>query len=430
MQLRTCLLLAMVLSTAPAKLTGSLSGTNSRRRPSDKALSVLDDEEEDIDDDIYRTDSTGCPVPFGGRCLCHMSTYQRHEKYVVNCTNTGFTDAECLSALPDNAEVLIFTGNFIDSLPPNTFGTESNFENLETIDLSNNGIKEIDGQSFHRVANVKTLILNHNSLYIVDSNHHPRVFSNFINLESLHLTNAFTEEVDSNWYLISLEIIFQSSMLTRLKKLHLEQNEIWNFGDSRTFCDLPALQHLYLGNNRLTGIQLDLICLKDLSYLDLEYNSIRRLDGNATALLDQLAARTSNFAVKLTGNPFVCDCKIQPLYDWLMTTNTRVMGHSEYRCFDGHPSTNKHAPIMQLRNMECAPKPAPESRTSASSVVLGLAVFAACVVLGVVIFRQRRRLLAGAAAVPPQLQTAIQSVKRARQYTSIEPEEATQEVQV
>jgi hypothetical protein len=48
-----------------------------------------------------------------------------------------------------------------------------------------------------------------------------RVFSNFENLEELHLTNAFTEQIDSKWYLSSLKDIFVSSNLTKLKKLHL-----------------------------------------------------------------------------------------------------------------------------------------------------------------------------------------------------------------
>ena len=53
------------------------------------------------------------------------------------------------------------------------------------------------------------------------------MFSNFYNLEALHLTNAFTEAVDSKWYLGDLKEIFLNSNMTKLKKLHLEQNEIW-----------------------------------------------------------------------------------------------------------------------------------------------------------------------------------------------------------
>ncbi|XP_037082864.1 SLIT and NTRK-like protein 3 [Pollicipes pollicipes] len=417
---------------------GEGRGTNSITHASHSSIPLpgndeedVDDDDDYIDDDIYKVDSTGCPVPFGGRCRCAMAMYQKAEKYVVNCTNTGFTNVSVLNALPDNTEVLIFTGNFLDILPPNLFGTEWNFEDMETIDMSNNGIKEIDGQAFHRVSFVKTLILNHNSLYIVDSKHHPRVFSNLISLESLHLTNAFTENVDSDWYMSSLEIIFKTSMLTRLKKLHLEQNELRGVRDPKIFCTLPSLEHLYLGSNRLTDIDLDLLCLQRLAYVDLEYNSILRLDSNATALLDKLTARNANFAVKLVGNPFFCDCKIKPFYRWLLMTETRALYHESYRCFDGKPASNRDVPVMQLKHMECdRASPAPVARTSSASLVLGVLVFAMCVLLSVVIYMQRHRLVRRAKSIQPQLQTAIQNVKRARQYTNIERDEEAPEVSV
>jgi len=447
MRLLVLLLLVLVVGTVTAKLSKTKLKLNassknellSRKDKINQATKTIypkipgddgDDDDEDIDDDVYRTDSTGCPVAFDGRCQCRMAMYLRNQvdKYVVNCTNTGFTNASMLEALPDNTEVLIFTGNFIPVLPINVFGTESDFDDLETIDMTNNGIKEIDGQSFHRVSNVKTLILNHNDLYIVDSKHHPRVFSNFESLETLHLTNTFDDNVDSNWYMVSLEIIFQSSMLTNLKKLHLEQNEIWSLRDPRTFCHLPGLQQLYLGSNRLTGIELDLLCLRKLTFLDLEYNSIRRLDDNATALLDDLTKVNPSFSVKLTGNPFFCDCQIEPLFHWLLTTNTNVHNHESYRCFQGQPAANVNKPIMQLKHMECAPPPAPP--TSSSSVALTVLLFFACVLLGVVIYLQRHRLARRAKTLQPQLQTAIQNVKRARQYTNVERQEATAEMAV
>jgi len=388
-----------------------------------------DYDEDDYDDEdvVYTTDASGCPTPFQGRCKCGDMTYRHEIKYVVNCTNAGFTNASMLRALPDDTEVLIFTGNFLEVLPANIFGTVAEFEDLETIDMSNNGIKEIKGKTYHRVSNVKTLILNHNSLYIVDSKHHPRVFSNFRNLESLHLTNAFTEEVDSNWYMVSLEIIFQGSMLTNLKKLHLEQNEIWNLRDPRTFCHLPALEHLYIGSNRLTNMNMHLLCLDKLQYLDLEYNSIRRLSSNATSHLEALAARNPGFSLKLTGNPFYCDCDIKPFYEWMQTTRVRLLNSETYRCFEGRPTNNENLPVMQLKHIECAPEPA--AHTSAGSVILGILVFVMCVLLLVVIYMHRHRLMRRAKGIHPQLQTAIQNVKRSRQYTNIEPELAP-EVQV
>ena len=146
---------------------------------------------------------------------------------MTNCTNTGFTDSSILEYIPSQTEVLIVQGNRFRRLQWNIFGIWENRTKLEVIDLTNNQIQEIQGKTFHKVSNVKRLILNHNDLYIVSTLNHPRIFSNFVNLEELHLTNAFTEQVDSKWYLTDLKNIFLSSDLKKLTKLHLEQNEIW-----------------------------------------------------------------------------------------------------------------------------------------------------------------------------------------------------------
>lgn len=117
------------------------------------------------------------------------------------------------------------------------------------IDMTNNGIQDIKGKAFHHVPNVTRLILNHNNISIsaeYEKNyHHPRVFSNLYNLKELHLTNAFADNTVA--LADDLHDIFVNSNLTKLYKLHLEQNEIKNFRDERVFCDLPDLHDLHLG---------------------------------------------------------------------------------------------------------------------------------------------------------------------------------------
>lgn len=154
-----------------------------------------------------------------------------------------------LEQLPSETEVLIFNGNNISQLDWNLFGIWDEHEGLEVVDLTNNNIRGISGKTFHKVfwlhswfgelpslyfvffylqvKNVKRLLLDHNDLIISGPNLHPRLFSNFYNLEELHLTNTFTETVDSRWYLSDLKEILLTSNMTKLRKLHLEQNEIW-----------------------------------------------------------------------------------------------------------------------------------------------------------------------------------------------------------
>ena len=80
------------------------------------------------------------------------------------------------------------------------------------------------------MGSVEILILNHNDLRISGEQSHPRLLTNFYSLKELHLINAFTELIDSKYYLDDLFTILLTSTdegNTALKKLHLEQNEIW-----------------------------------------------------------------------------------------------------------------------------------------------------------------------------------------------------------
>ena len=71
---------------------------------------------------------------------------------------------------------------------------------------------------------LRKLVLNGNKLDWKSVN---ALTSAMPHLEELHLTNAFTELIDSKWYLGDLKDILLTSNMTKLYKLHLEQNEIW-----------------------------------------------------------------------------------------------------------------------------------------------------------------------------------------------------------
>ena len=62
-----------------------------------------------------------------------------------------------------------------------------------------------------------------------------------------------------------------------LRKLHLEQNEIFSIGTNKSlFCQLPELEQLYLGDNRLSDIDFRINCMSRLNYIDVQRNSINR----------------------------------------------------------------------------------------------------------------------------------------------------------
>ncbi|KAK4883247.1 hypothetical protein RN001_006566 [Aquatica leii] len=265
----------------------------------------------------------------------------------------GFTNTEMLADLPEETQVLIFTGNHIPELPWNIFGELKDLSMLKTIDMSNNGIMEIKGKSYHHVTNVERLILNHNNLSISsrgDENyHHPRVFSNFVNLIELHLTNAFADNTDEA-LAIDLHDIFVNSNLTKLFKIHLEQNEIKRFRDQYVFCDLPSLLDVYLGNNDIPSLNFNITCINKLRFLDLENNNITYFTQTDLDNLDRMTypRRNHSLVIDVGGNPFRCDDAIKTLFDWMHTTNVTIRNKELVQC---HQEKYGNHFIYNLQNL-------------------------------------------------------------------------------
>ncbi|KAM7361927.1 trophoblast glycoprotein isoform 1-T2 [Cochliomyia hominivorax] len=301
--------------------------------------------------------SITCGPNFPAACNCGHEMYEGSNQYVVNCTNSGLRNTSVLEFMPEEVEILIFTGNFITELPWNVFGSINNYKNLRIVDMSNNHIREIRGKSYHHVQNVERLILNHNNLSISRdddevNHHHPRVFSNFLNLKSLHLTDAFDDN-SSPQLSEDLHDIFVNSQLINLEKLHLEQNEITHFKDRKVFCDLPSLRDLHLGDNFLKDINFEVNCLKNLRFLDLERNKFEFVKTHDLVLLNDLQAqpnRLTNLIVDFNLNPFTCDCKISPFRTWIHSTNVTVRNKESLMCF--HNKVDP-LPILELNMSEC-----------------------------------------------------------------------------
>jgi len=323
-----------------------------------------------------------CPRDFLGRCKCGKSIYNGVSRYLVNCTNSGFNNAAMLEDMPVETQVLIFTGNKITSMPWNILGKMNDYPDLEVIDMTNNKMTEIKGKTYHRVKNVKTLILNHNQLNITGDKAHPRIFSNFVNLESLHLTNAFTENIDSKEYLLALEQIFIESNLTQLRKLHLEQNEIWSFRNPNIFCNLPSLMDLQLGDNNLTDINFNFDCLKHLRFMDLRDNRIHTLAHYTLNQFDYMPNEGANIKIDLMGNPFICDCNIMDLLQWMNHTKVKVLDKKFYTCYDGVPAKNRDKKLLNVHELRCLT--ASRQEYQGTTAVLGILVVLMILLLAII----------------------------------------------
>ena len=86
-----------------------------------------------------------------------------------------------------------------------------------------------------------------------------------------------------------------------------------------------SIQHSVIGSSCPTLLQLrtvnfSLDCLKQLRYLDLQYNKIQRLDDRTLDKIETVFAADRNKTLNLKGNPFRCDCYLKNVYDWLART--------------------------------------------------------------------------------------------------------------
>ncbi|XP_015181804.1 PREDICTED: toll-like receptor 5 [Polistes dominula] len=272
-----------------------------------------------------------CGDAFKNLCRCSRMCYDGHHQYVVNCTNSGFNDTTPLEHLPNAAQVLIFTGNYLKLLPWNIFGTLDRLPNLKVIDMSNNKIEEIRGKTYHHVKRVERLILDFNELSLDPAKSHPRVFSNFVSLLELHLTDAF-EDGQPRDLAATLHDIFVNSNLTQLMKLHLEQNEISEFKDPNVFCDLPNLLDLHLGDNALTGLHFNLSCLHKLRFLDLQRNKFTKVSDYDIRTMESVIKQNQSFTVDFSKNSFECSCKLNPFIEWMNKTKVFVRNKNSLQC--------------------------------------------------------------------------------------------------
>lgn len=368
-----------------------------------------------------------CGSAFSGKCTCGTTTYDDQQRYVVNCTNAGFQNTNVLEKMPPQVEVVIFTGNYLQTLPWNILGTIDEYPHLRVIDMSNNHIREIRGKAYHHVQQVELLILNHNNISISPTddelNHlHPRIFSNFINLRALHLTDAFAD-FTSSALSKDLHAIFVNSNLTKLKKLHLEQNEIVRFKDRNVFCDLPQLMDLYMGDNNLKEINFNIKCLQHLHFLDLERNRFETLnqrDMDALTMLSNLPGRTDELIVDFSRNPFQCDCSIFEFVKWLRDTNVTVRNRNGLMCYRTDDYTE---PMLSIAFRKCSVRSLEHTTTTGHQVTL---IFLLVVLLFVMVGLIGALIYVSKDRIKYFVSPGVSS--RKVQYTTIRDDEIAQEV--
>ena len=215
--------------------------------------------------------------------------------------------------------MLNMTGNDIHALSNSTFRNPSYLCQLH---IGNNQLTVIEGGAFRRMKSLKLLDLSENHIQTVNN-------QLLVDLLALQKLNFIFNQISyiypfffcNNIYLTSLDLsqnwisklsiqLFRN--LTHLEFLSVSDNPLQTL-DNDVFQSLASLHYLYLINTSLSVIpSLVFSGLQGLMLLDLSQNHFQDFNVSSVEHLSNL----SHFY--LMGNPFICDCSLQDVHDWIV----------------------------------------------------------------------------------------------------------------
>ena len=110
--------------------------------------------------------------------------------------------------------------------------------------------------------------------------------------------------------------------LAELEEIDLRGNKIREIPPTM-FINNVLLKRLWLGDNSLLTLDLDLISMSKLELIDLSYNSIQYLTKRFIAGINWIA-RHSTIKINLQNNSLLCNCDHRDFVDWLRYSNTII----------------------------------------------------------------------------------------------------------
>lgn len=220
--------------------------------------------------------------------------------------------------------------------------------NIEEMDLSSNKFTNLTSYAFKSYNNLKVLRLRNNTIKLI----YMEAFSNLVDLHTLDLSNNLLSSVPSTtiW-----------STLPSLVNLNLAGNNLMMVMDD-TFKGLGKLKILDLGGNRISELEPNAMQgLNELQILRLEYNALRTLHRGTFQHLSPVLLQ-----VHLYNNPWVCDCKIRWLREWMANGTTTIWQHAgkPVKCDGPLISQGKAVDTIPLDELACKVT----MRTSGSSM--------------------------------------------------------------
>uniref|UniRef100_A0A8C4Q4A7 Trophoblast glycoprotein n=1 Tax=Eptatretus burgeri TaxID=7764 RepID=A0A8C4Q4A7_EPTBU len=256
---------------------------------------------------------------------------------------------------------------------------------------SSNQLRQIEPGLFSVLSALHSLDLSDNPLCNVP----PGALQELLNLSSLHLSRVLSEKPDdgNDGHEKSPEgenvqcpgVLHGLLSAPFLHFLDLSRNDLM----SLTLTQLPALRQLDLRYNSLCSLSnITFSEAMEIEFLDLRNNKFK---GISVAGLEGLKkARKNGIHVRLSGNPFVCDCKLRDFVSWLVNHSFMIQDRAEIHC--ASPAMLKGAILSQLTvaNLSCELGPQHPVVLQTSYVFLGLVLAVVGVVFLLVLYLNRQ----------------------------------------
>ncbi|XP_072897496.1 uncharacterized protein [Hemitrygon akajei] len=228
--------------------------------------------------------------------------------------------------------VLDLTNNLLTTLPPDVFNRAFN---LASLILQGNRLETVNPSWFCKLQRLEWLDLSSNMLTSLLSN----TFNNLTNLLILDLSSNKLEYLPANLF----------SKMPHLERLNLGKNQLTTFAPG-TFNHVINLKYLFLNSNKLVKIPTGLFNnLPQLDTLDLSNNKLTSLPPKILDNLQQIGAKWEQ-GLDISENPWMCNCDLRYLWQWLTVNFKKVYFVSSTLC--AKPEALKGKEIKTLSEAE------------------------------------------------------------------------------
>ncbi|XP_035474343.2 leucine-rich alpha-2-glycoprotein [Scophthalmus maximus] len=255
----------------------------------------------------------------------HLSAVPLLKNLQLYHNNLTSLPSDLLRGVP-RLNTLDLTGSQLVHLPPRVFNRSS----LQHLVLKNNLIAKVDAEWFPADSGLIWLDLSGNRLTGVPS----APLLRLPRLQNLDLSHNHLQELQPD----------ALHHLHHLETLNLAGNKLVSLKPS-AFTHNPKLSQLFLQENRLRDLPATL--LQGLRHLDLLLLNQNQLQGLPAGFLRD---GESSVRVILTGNPWVCDERIEFLKKWLTLHPHNVIYPEEVTC--SGPEALKHRQVVSLADSE------------------------------------------------------------------------------